>query len=184
MFDLLNEIAQVQKNAVCVYDRATLEAALDRMAKAIDDQLRDRNPLVLCVINGGIIVTGQLLTRLDFPLTLDSVRASRYGHNTAGSDLNWLYQPTTNMQGRTVLIVDDILDEGITLSAIVAWCQDQGAAEVLTAVLLDKQLDRDKPLHADFVGLDVANHYLYGFGLDYKTYLRNANGIYACKDAS
>ena len=182
MSDLQQEITNVQQQAVCLYDRTQLEQALDRMASDISCRLHDRNPLILCVINGGIIVTGHLLPRLDFPLTLDSVRASRYGHHTAGSALTWLYQPAASMQGRAVLIVDDILDEGLTLAAICDWCREQGAAEILTAVLLDKNIGRDKPVQADFVGLEVDNHYLYGFGLDYKTYLRNANGIYACKD--
>ena len=181
---MLQEIQTVQKNANCLVSREQLDAALDQMAQAITLKLADTNPLILCVINGGIIVTGHLLPRLNFPLTLDSVRASRYGHQTAGSELNWLYQPTTEMQNRTVLIVDDILDEGITLAAIIDWCRSQGAHQVYSAVLLDKQIGREKPVQADFVGLEIDNHYLYGFGLDYKTYLRNANGIYACKDES
>lgn len=181
---MLQEIKNVQDNAVCLVSREQLDAALEQMAQAITVKLADTNPLILCVINGGIIVTGHLLPRLDFPLTLDSVRASRYGHNTAGSHLHWLYQPSADMQNRTVLIVDDILDEGITLEAIVEWCRDQGANQVYTAVLLDKNIGREKPIQADFVGLEIENHYLYGFGLDYKTYLRNANGIYACKDES
>lgn len=181
---MLHEIQNVQEKAVCLFSREQVDIALDQMAQAISTKLAESNPLILCVINGGIIVTGQLLPRLDFALTLDSVRASRYGHNTTGSNLNWLYQPTTDMHNRTVLIVDDILDEGITLAAIIDWCRQQGASEVYSAVLLDKQLGRAKPIQADFVGLEVENHYLYGFGLDYKTYLRNANGIYACKDVS
>ena len=181
---MLHEIQEVQDQATCLYNREQLDISIDLMAQAITSRLADANPLILCVINGGIIVTGHLLPRLNFPLTLDSVRASRYGHNTAGSNLNWLYKPTTDMQNRTVLIVDDILDEGITLAAIIDWCREQGAKKVYSAVLLDKQIDRKKPVQADFVGLEVDNHYLYGFGLDYKTYLRNANGIYACKDES
>ena len=181
---MLETIKHIQANAECLYSREQLDTAFEQMAQAITASLADSNPLILCVINGGILATGHLLPRLDFPLTLDSVRASRYGHNTSGSNLNWLYKPTTDMRHRTVLIVDDILDEGITLAAIIEWCREQGADQVYSAVLLDKQIGRAKPVRADFVGLEVDNHYLYGFGLDYKTYLRNANGIYACKDES
>ena len=116
---MLETIKNIQTSAECLYGREQLDTALDQMAQAITTLLADSNPLVLCVINGGIITTGHLLPRLDFPLTLDSVRASRYGHNTAGSNLNWLYKPTTDMNNRTVLVVDDILDEGITLAAIM-----------------------------------------------------------------
>lgn len=179
---MLNEIERVKRDAILLHDQQQVEAALADMATAISKQLADKNPLVLCVINGGIIVTGKLLPLLDFPLTLDSVHASRYRNATSGSEIHWLFKPSTPLQERHVLIVDDILDEGHTLKAIVDWCREQGAASVHTAALLDKDLGIDKPVNADFVGLKVANHYLFGYGMDYKGYLRNAAGIYACKE--
>ena len=180
---MLNEIKQVRRNAIELHSQAEVEAALDAMAQAITAELADTNPLLLCVINGGIPVAGQLLTRLQFPLTLDSIHASRYRNATAGGDeIHWLFKPTTPLQGRTVLIIDDILDEGITLHAIIEWCRQQQAKAVYSAVLADKDLGIEKPIKADFVGLTVANHYLFGYGMDYKGYLRNAAGIYACKE--
>lgn len=179
---MLNEINQVKQQAVLLHDESAMETALDNMASAITKVLADKNPLVLCVINGGIIATGKLLPRLDFPLTLDSIHASRYRNQTSGSDIHWLFKPTTPLVDRTILLVDDILDEGHTLKAIIDWCNEQGAKEVYSAVLLDKTLVHEKPAQADFVGLTVANHYLFGYGMDYKGYLRNAAGIYACKD--
>ncbi|MGR8931183.1 MAG: hypoxanthine-guanine phosphoribosyltransferase [Gammaproteobacteria bacterium] len=179
---MLNEIEQVKRDAILLHDQAEVEAALDRMATAITAELADKNPLVLCVINGGIIATGKLLPRLDFPLTLDSIHASRYRGTTSGSEIHWLFKPTTPIKDRHVLIVDDILDEGHTLEAIIVWCREQGAASVYTAALLDKDLECEKPVRANFVGLKVANHYLFGYGMDYKGYLRNAAGIYACKE--
>lgn len=180
---MLNEITTIQQQATLLHDRREVETALDTMAERISERLADSNPLVLCVINGGIIATGQLLTRLNFPLTLDSIHASRYRNQTAGSDdIHWLFTPTTPLNDRTVLIVDDILDEGHTLRAIVDWCKEHGAAEVFSAVLAEKDLGVSKPIQADFIGLTVANHYLFGYGMDYKGYLRNASGIYACKE--
>lgn len=179
---MLNEIEQVEQDAVLLHDEQTVEAALDKIALQISQQLADKNPLVLCVINGGIIATGKLLPRLDFPLTLDSIHATRYRNQTSGSEIQWLYKPTAALKGRNVLIVDDILDEGHTLKALVDWCRQQAAASVYSAVLLDKDLGYEKPIKADFVGLRVANHYLFGYGMDYKGYLRNATGIYACKE--
>ncbi|MBS3963629.1 MAG: hypoxanthine-guanine phosphoribosyltransferase [Methylomonas sp.] len=186
MLDKINleEIDQVAQTARLLYDQNQVNTALDRMACAINERLADANPLVLCVINGGIIVAGQLLPRLSFPLMLDSLHASRYRGSTTGQDIHWLFQPTTPLQDRNLLIVDDILDEGHTLKAIVDWCKAQGAASVYTAVLLDKMLEHAKPIAADFVGLPVENHYLFGYGMDYKNYLRNAAGIYACKETS
>lgn len=179
---MLDEITRVQADAELLHSEQAVEAALDSMAAAITAQLQHSNPLVLCVINGGIIATGKLLTRLPFPLTLDSIHASRYRNKTVGSELHWLFKPTTPLQDRTVLLVDDILDEGHTLNALVEYCQGQGAFAVYTAVLFDKQLPHTKPLQADFVGLPVANRYVFGYGMDYKGYLRNAAGVYACKD--
>jgi hypoxanthine phosphoribosyltransferase len=179
---MLKEIQQVQATADLLYTEAEVEAALDKMARDINRSLADRNPLLLCVMNGGIVVAGKLIPRLTIPLTIDAINASRYRNQTTGSCLEWKLKPGTPLSGRTVLIVDDILDEGITLEAIVAYCLEQGAAEVLSAVLVDKKLDHKKPITADFVGLETENRYLFGYGMDYKGYLRNAAGIYACKE--
>jgi hypoxanthine phosphoribosyltransferase len=177
---MLNEITDVQSNAECLRTQADVEAALDQMAQAINDTLADSNLLVLCVLNGGIIVTGLLLPRLTMPLTLDSVSASRYQNKTSGGLINWLLKPSTSMVDRTVLIIDDVLDEGITLAAIKDYCLEHGARAALCAVLVDKNLGRKKPIQADFVGITVDDRYLFGYGMDYKGYLRNAAGIYAC----
>ena len=124
--------------------------------------------------------SGKLLTRLAFPLQIDYLHATRYRNNTQGSELEWHRLPALSLHGRDVLILDDILDEGATLAAVVAHCRAQGAARVLTAVLVDKHHERKVPgIRADFVGLRVEDRYLYGYGMDYRGYLRNAAGIYA-----
>lgn len=177
---MLNEIELVQKNALLLHTEAEVEAALDRMADKINASLATVNPILLCVMNGGIVTTGKLMTRLNFPLTLDAINVSRYGNQTSGSGINWIQKPTRSLQGQTVLIIDDILDQGLTLQAIYQYCLQQGASHVYSAVLVDKQIAKAKPVQADFIGLSVADHYLYGYGMDYKGYLRNAAGIYAC----
>ena len=179
---MLNEIKSVQETADLLFSEQELTTALDAMAADINNTLADSNLLALCVLNGGIITAGHLLTRLTFPLNLDSINASRYQNKTSGGTIEWLLKPKTALAGRTVLLIDDILDEGITLAAIKAYCLEQGASKVYCAVLLDKQIGKAKPVAADFVGLSVENRYLFGYGLDYKGYLRNAAGIFACKD--
>lgn len=180
---MLKEIKHIAATADLLYSQQAIEAALDNMAVQINTRLADSNPLVLCVMNGGIVVAGQLLTRLTIPLTVDAINASRYQNQTSGGNtIDWLIKPQTPLQDRTVLIIDDILDVGITLAAITAYCLEQGATAVYSAVLLDKILPQSKPIQADFVGLTVANRYLFGYGMDYKGYLRNAAGIYACQD--
>ncbi|MDO9107118.1 MAG: hypoxanthine-guanine phosphoribosyltransferase [Methylovulum sp.] len=179
---MLNEIKQIQTHAELLHSTADVEAALDAMAAQINLLLAECNPLVLCVMNGGIVFAGKLLTRLTMPLNIDAINASRYQNQTSGGTIEWVLKPGLPLKGRTILILDDVLDEGITLAAIKRYCQEQGAAAVYSAVLIDKILGHDKPSHADFVGLTVPNRYLFGYGMDYKGYLRNAAGIYACRD--
>ncbi|MDO9140620.1 MAG: hypoxanthine-guanine phosphoribosyltransferase [Methylobacter sp.] len=179
---MLEKIKHVQASADLLHSEQEVEAAIDNMAEQINNALAECNPLLLCVLNGGIPTFGKLLTRLTMPLTIDSINASRYQNQTSGGSIDWLLKPQTPLNGRTVLIVDDILDEGITLQAICDYCREQGAAAVYSAVLVDKILDHEKPISADFIGLTVENRYLFGYGMDYKGYLRNAPGIYACKD--
>ncbi len=179
---MINKIKQVESSAQLLYSEAEVETAIKKMADSINLLLADRNPLVLCVMNGGVVITGKLMTRLNFPLTLDSINASRYRNQTSGGDIKWLLKPATSLKNRTVLIVDDILDEGLTLEALYQYCRQQGASSIYSAVLINKNLGRKKPIIADFVGLETDDHYLFGYGMDYKGYLRNAAGIFACKE--
>lgn len=175
----LGEIERVHAEAECLYSQAEVETAISRLAGSVRRDLDDANPVVLCVLNGGIIVTGKILPQLDFPLELDSVHASRYRGGTEGGKLRWLHEPATDLRGRTVLLVDDVLDAGVTLAAIREYCRGRGACEVRIAVLVDKLLPAPKPCRADYVGLVCGDRYIFGYGMDYKGYLRNLPGIYA-----
>ena len=174
------KIQQVYENATCLFTTTEVEAALDKMATKIHEQLHDKNPVLLCVMIGGLVPLGNLLPRLDFPLEVDYVHATRYCGDIKGGELHWKVRPSLNLSGRTVLIVDDILDGGVTLAAIVAEVKSMGALDVQTAVLVDKYHKRVENglKHADFVGLEVEDHYIFGYGMDYNEYLRNAPGIF------
>lgn len=161
---------------------AQMERILDRLAESITRVLAEKNPLVLCVMNGAVIAVGRLLPRLGFPLTLDYVHATRYRGETSGGSLQWLHRPAASVRGRHVLAVDDILDEGVTLDAIDRACREDGAASVHTAVLVEKERKKATDFNADFVGVRLPNRYLYGYGLDYRGYFRNADGVYAVAD--
>lgn len=174
-------IQGVLDKAECLYDLTEIEEALDRMAEAITDKLSDKNPLILCVMIGALIPTGHLLTRLNFPLEVDYIHATRYRGTTRGGDLHWLVEPRQSLKDRTILIIDDIMDGGLTLAAIIDYCNQAGAKAVHSAVMVNKLRPREKGVNfePDFTGLDTEDKYLFGFGLDYKEYLRNAPGIYA-----
>ena len=179
------QAAAVYKEADCLVTGAEIDAALERMAAAITDELAETNPLVICVMTGGLVAAGQLLTRLNFPLELDYLHATRYrGATSGGSEVHWLAEPRSPLTDRTVLLVDDILDEGHTLAAIQDYCRGNGARVVKTAVLVEKLHARKHPAaSADYVGVQVEDRYLFGSGMDYKEYWRNAAGIWAVKDS-
>lgn len=176
-----DEAEQILSKAQCLFTEKEIDMALDEMANQITAEIADSNPIVLCVMNGGLIVTAKLLTRLNFTLQQDYVHATRYRGELSGEEIQWKVYPELSMQGRTVLIVDDILDVGETLARVRDYCLSKGAEKVLCAVLVDKQHDRrtaDLP-RADFTALEAPDRYLFGCGMDYKTYLRNVPGIYA-----
>lgn len=176
------EASRVLAEADQLYSPADIHSALDSMAAAITERLADKNPLALCVMNGGLIFAGQLLTRLNFPLQVDYLHATRYRGDTSGGELHWLAHPTFPLKDRTLLILDDILDEGLTLQSILRACYNEGAKEVYSAVLVQKKHERCvSELHADFVGLEVEDRYVFGCGMDYHDYHRNLPGIYAVK---
>lgn len=179
----IDEIRRAREEADCLADETAVEAALERMATEITARLADSNPLVYTVMNGGLILAGRILPRLPFPLEVAYLHATRYGHATHGSLLDWRVRPTQDLRKRTVLVLDDILDEGHTLKAIIDYLKTEGAKEVLSAVLVHKQHDRKAypGMRADFTGLDIADRFLFGCGMDYQGYWRNAPGIYAVK---
>lgn len=179
----IKHIQRVMHEADCLHSAAEVEASITRVAQEINTKLRDANPVIFCVMNGGLIFTGKLLTQLDFPLEQSYLHASRYRNETSGGELFWKAKPEVSLMDRDVLIVDDILDEGHTLMAIVDFCKQAGARNVYTTVLLDKQHTRKaRPdFKADFIGLECIDRYVFGYGMDYKGYWRNAAGIYAVK---
>jgi hypoxanthine phosphoribosyltransferase len=153
------------------------------MASEITARLIDSNPLVLAVMGGAVVFTGQILPQLRFPLDFDYLHATRYGDATTGGQMAWVVEPRADVTGRTVLVLDDILDEGITLNEVCKRLMSQGAKEVLVAVFADKRIDRIKPIQADFVGVYLPNRYVFGYGMDVKGAWRNLPGVYAVKDS-
>ena len=173
------QAVEAWSRADLLHSAAAVESALDHMAASISERLSNADPIVLTVMTGGVVPAGLLLPRLGFPLVLDYVHATRYRGQTAGGRLHWIQRPSQPLGGRVLLLVDDILDQGITLAEIARDCREQGAIEVLSAVLVEKRHERKNDFRADFVGLEVEDRYVFGYGMDYKGYLRNANGIYA-----
>lgn len=179
--DKPEKMKEVLKAADCIYSMADIDKALDTMAAEITEKLKDTNPIMICVMTGALIPMGHLLTRLHFPLEIDYIHVTRYRGSTRGGDLHWLVEPRHDLNGRTVVIVDDIMDGGLTLAAIIDYCKQNGSEAVYSAVMVNKQRVREPGVsfEPDFSGLKTEDRFLIGFGLDYDEYLRNVPGIYA-----
>jgi hypoxanthine phosphoribosyltransferase len=177
---MTQDIDNLYVKSTLLYSSKDIQQSLDKMAHEIEAKIGGKNPVIVCVMTGGLVTTGHLLTRLNFHLQMDYVHATRYHGEMQGGQLEWIAKPRTSLKGRTVLIVDDILDAGVTLAEIKKAFLEDGATEVYTAVLIDKIHKRPEEglQQADFVGLTITDHFIFGFGLDYKGYLRNTSGIY------
>jgi hypoxanthine phosphoribosyltransferase len=173
---------QVLDAAELIVPAPAVAAAVARVAREISEKLADEFPLVLCVMRGGVIFAGQLLLQLRFPLEVDYLEITRYRSATVGGAIDWKVAPGTGVAGRIVLVLDDILDEGKTLAAIRDRVQAAGARGFYSVVFAEKDTGREKPIHADFVGVRVPNRYVFGFGMDIGGLWRNLPGIYALKE--
>ena len=175
-----NPLSAVLPKADLIHDRAVLTAAIARMAAQIRTDYEGDRPLYLTVMHGGMIFASLLALELGLDVEFDYLHATRYRGKTSGGGLQWLRHPTVPMIGRRVLLVDDILDEGHTLAAVRKACLAEGAGEVRIAVLTRKLHDRCVPdLVADYIGVDVPDRYVFGFGMDYHDQGRNLPGVYA-----
>ncbi|MCX7896318.1 MAG: hypoxanthine-guanine phosphoribosyltransferase [Rhodocyclaceae bacterium] len=171
-------------SAELLHGQAEIEIALDHLAREIGARLEEKRPLVLTVMGGAVVFAGQLLPRLAFPLECDFLHATRYREALSGAVVHWRVEPEKPVVGRCVLVLDDILDEGVTLAAIKERLLASGAAEVWLAVLVEKEIGRAKPVRADFVGLSVPNRYVFGYGMDVKGLWRNLPAIYALRETA
>ena len=169
-------------SAELIHSAEVVTTAVGRVATEITVKLGGTNPLLLCVMSGGVPFAGQLMMQLNFPLDFDYLHVTRYGQDTAGGALSWRSAPWTPVKGRTLLVVDDILDEGLTLAAIVERMMQHGAKACFTAVATEKQNGKEKPIKADFVALTVPDRFVFGYGMDIRGAWRNLPAIYAVKE--
>ena len=165
-----------------IYSNKEIGNSISLIAQNCNSKLRDERVTILPVMNGGLIFSGHLIPKLDFHCVIDYIHASRYLNNKGQSTVNWIYKPKLDLiKDKIVLVIDDILDEGITLNDIKKNLIEMGAKKVLITVLFDKKIKKIKPIQADFLGLEVPDAYVYGFGLDFNGIGRNIPHLYAHK---
>ena len=166
-----------------LFEREELDTLITDMGRHIDVALDGERAVFLTVMNGALMFGGQLALAIRTDLEFDYVHATRYRGATSGSDLHWLREPTVSMRGRTVLLVDDILDEGHTLKAVRDDCLRRGAQRVLVTTLCSKRHDRRVDgIQSDFNGVELPDRYVFGYGMDYYEQGRNLPAIYALKE--
>jgi hypoxanthine phosphoribosyltransferase len=175
------EVLAVRQRATEVVSAAAVLKAIDQLAVRMTLALADENPLLVCVMNGAVPFAGALLQRLQFPAQFTHVHVSRYGDATQGGELRWHSQPTVSLNGRHVVFLDDIFDQGVTLAALGRWALEGGAQQVSYAVLVDKQIaaSAERPIVINFAALQCEDRFLIGYGMDYQGYWRNLPAIYA-----
>ena len=178
----INHINKIRASADVIFTAKEINEGLNKVAGQINADYQNKSPVVLCVVLGGITVFGQLLTRLDINLEIDYIHATRYDGDVSGAEIKWKSLPRISLENRDVLIVDDILDGGITLKALYDYCYTKQALSVKSMILVDKTKSRHKngQKAAEYTALSTeSSSYLFGFGMDYYSFLRNANGIFA-----
>lgn len=178
------ELEDVLKRSECLITEARIDAAYDKLAATLNLHYASLNPVILVVLNGGLIPAGHLLTRLSFAHRMDYIHATRYQNNQGTDDLLWKAKAELDLNNEHVLLLDDIYDEGVTLKRIVEELSAQHqTASLMTCCLLDKDHNRKVDhFSVDFVGTTVEDRYIYGCGMDYHGYLRHLPGIYALKE--
>ena len=177
-----SELQQVRESADLVFSAHQIAVAIENMATDLEQKIKNQNAIMLCVMNGGLITTSDIMRGLQCDVRLDYLQVARYRDKTVGGSLHWHKEPQLSLEGQVVVLVDDIYDEGYTLEEVVSYCKRKGAKQVITVVLLFKQKEgRKVSMQPDIFGLEVSDRYVFGYGMDYKGYLRNLPAIYAVK---
>jgi hypoxanthine phosphoribosyltransferase len=157
-----------------LFDEVTIHRRLDELAAKISDDYRDQELTVIAVLNGSVILMADLLRRIPLPLKLDCLNVASYhgGIKPAGEPV-FRQAPLPDVTGRHVLLLDDILDSGGTLACIREKLETAGALSVRICVLLEKKKSRTRAVQPDYVGFEIADEFVVGYGLDYMERYRN-----------
>jgi len=159
--------------------KAKIEAAVSRLASEITKDYHDRHPVLIGILKGSFIFMADLVRLLDFPLEVDFIRSSSYGKGTQSSGKIRVVQGLRSpIKGRDVLVIEDIVDTGLTTSFLLDYLSRKKPASLSLCSLLDKPSRRQMPVTIDYLGLTVPNKFVVGYGLDYNEKFRNLPDIY------
>lgn len=174
---------EVLKNSLLIATREEVAVAIEKLAAAINAHYGDRSIVLLVVMTGALMPAAWLASRLGMPLRMDFIHATRYAGGTEGGAIEFRVPPTLDLRDQDVLVVDDIYDIGRTLEMIEGYCNASGARSVNSAVLVRKIHDRETAgQRPPFIGLEVADHYIFGCGMDVYGYWRQLDEIRALEE--
>ena len=180
---LLQDALNTSESAELLISKTSIENAIDDIAEKIKSTVGEEVPVLLCVMKGGLMLTAELMKRIQSPLELDYVHVDRYRNETHGSSIHWHKEPDINLNGRIILLIDDIFDEGYTMQELIAYCEAKGASKVLSVVLLKKLLtNKHTDIEPDIIGMEITDKYVFGWGMDYKGYWRNLTDVFAVSE--
>ena len=157
---------------------AELLKAVDAVAEKMNRDLADSNPLFLVVLNGAFMFASDLLKRVEIPGQVSFIKLSSYSGTSSTGDVNEIMGLTESVEGRTVVIIEDIIDSGLTMSRLVGLLKEKGADNLKIATLFFKPEALRFDLTIDYVALHIPNDFIVGYGLDYDGYGRNLRDIY------
>ena len=180
VLSVMTEAIEVRREGFQIASETDVSTALQRIASEATVVLAQENPIVLAVMQGGVFTAVELCRRFDFPHEFDFIHVTRYEQSLTGGELSWRAFPNLELSGRTVLLVDDILDQGATLAALYQELIRSGVSQLYSAVLVSKNLESPgKRINVDFVGMEVEDVYVFGCGMDYKGYWRGLRSLYS-----
>ena len=157
-----------------LYSKEELNRRMDELAKQLTAEYRDQRPLIIYVMTGAVLFTVDMIKRMDIMAKLDFIDVSSYYGGTSSTGKVKLVQDLkSDVRDRSILIMEDIVDTGHTLKYLIDLLKERGAKSVKVCTLLDKPEGRQVEVKADYVGFNVPNEFLVGYGLDYQGYYRN-----------
>lgn len=173
-------LCMAKEDLSLVYDRDMIDARVATLATEITREYKNLNPILISVLKGSVIFFSDLIRRLDFGIELDFIRLASYGpHTKTSGEVNIIYDVTLDIEGRHVLLVEDIIDTGLTVKKALDHLNKRGPASIKLCVLIDKPWQRLTPVEAAYTGFTAPDRFLVGYGLDYAEHYRNLPEIYA-----
>ncbi len=159
-----------------------IETAISKVAENINNDLEGRTPIFLVILNGSFMFAGDLLKKINLPCEVSFVKLASYVGTKSTEKVRQLIGFDEDIVGRTIVIVEDIIDSGITMENVLGQLDSMGAADVRIATLLFKPEAFQKSYDIDYIGLDIPNDFIVGYGLDYDSQGRNLKDIYKITD--